>query len=133
MGQRSWYLSFVYLFFLNILLENQFCTQIIAIKLSAINRNGHYHANFLFRSLYTAKNVKFSVKDFFSKFWSHFDRIWLYLLKKSFIKNLIFVQCHQLPFAGSVRGFVNAHAHNPCFNLSFSLQNYRRLLNHSIK
>ena len=77
---------------------------------------GHFH---------TAQNVKISVKDFFSKFWSHFDRIWLYLLKKSFIKNLIFVQCHQLPFAGSVRGFVNAHAHNPCFNLSFSLQNYR--------
>ena len=56
-----------------------------------------------FAHFHTAQNVKFSVKDFFSKFRSHFDRIWLYLLKKSFIENYVFVQCHQLPFAGSTR------------------------------
>ena len=56
MGQRSWYLSFVYFVFLNILLENQFYTQIVVIRPSVINRNERYHASLLvlviFRSLF---------------------------------------------------------------------------------
>ena len=56
MGQRSWYLSFVYFVFLSILLENQCYTQIIVIRPSVINRNERYQANLLvlviFRSLF---------------------------------------------------------------------------------
>ena len=42
----------------------------------------------------TAQNMRFSIKDFFSKcdqIWMKL-RIWSYLLKKSLIKNFIFMQ-----------------------------------------
>ena len=45
---------------------------------------------------YTTQKMKFSIKDLFSK--SNQTRrklrIWLHLLKKSFMKNFIFVQCY---------------------------------------
>ena len=40
----------------------------------------------------TAQKMKFSIKDFFSKFDQvrHFQRIWSHLLKKSLMENFIF-------------------------------------------
>ena len=43
----------------------------------------------------TAQKMRFSIKDFFSKYDQirSFLRIWSYLLKKSLMENFIFVQC----------------------------------------
>ena len=40
------------------------------------------------------KKVKFSIKDFFSKYDQNL-RIWSHLLKKSFMENFIFYAVHQ--------------------------------------
>ena len=42
--------------------------------------------------MYTARKMKFSIKDFFSKcdHFRSFLRIWLHLLKKFFMENFIF-------------------------------------------
>ena len=53
-----------------------------------------YIASFshFYMTLYTAQKMKFSIKDFFSKFDQirSFLRIWLHLLKKSLMENFIF-------------------------------------------
>ena len=46
----------------------------------------------------TAQKMKFSIKDFLSKYdrIRNFLRIWSHLLKKSLMENFIFVQCWRL-------------------------------------
>ena len=50
-------------------------------------------------STITAQKMKFSIKDFFSKCDQicSFLGIWPHLLKKSLMKNIIFVQCIMAP------------------------------------
>ena len=74
-------------------------------RLEITNRGSYYKSLHIYyklgklsqigTKLYTAKKIKFSIKDFFSKFSQirSFLRIWSHLLKKSLMENLNFVQC----------------------------------------
>ena len=83
-----WWLFFPYLKYAQILWQKFFCFDIRSALLPLC-------AKLQINSVTTtAKTMKFSMKDFFSKFDQilSFLRIWLHLLNKSLMENFIFVQ-----------------------------------------
>ena len=57
----------------------------------------------------TAQKLKFSIKDFFSKYDQicHFLRIWSHLVKKSLVENFFLVQCRALLSGSILDLFIN--------------------------
>ena len=69
------------------------CTSLEASTMHVLSEL--FSQNLLWRGFYTAQKMKFSIKDFFSKCDRNRRKLrnWSHLLKKSFMENIVFVQC----------------------------------------